>query len=396
MKFISAKFYDKALNFTLFNMEDERIVASGVFENIGLEKSCYTITYNNNVVKEEVSFFDCVEVVKILLNKLVSLEIIHSKEDIKGIGYFVPYGGELFQNSVLLNERNIKYKQLESLVSFPSIHMQNNIDGIKAFQEVFSDIPLVGVFDTAFYSTIDEAAYLFAVPRRWYTEYGVRKYGFNGINHSYVTNCIEKILSKDNFKLISCYIGKEEASISAISNGKCIDTSMSFSSCSGVITGTNCGDVDPSIIPYIMEKEGKNASEVLDDLTYNSGLLGMSEITSDIVELMNFCEDGNEKAILAKNKYVRRIVDFIAQFYVLLGGVDVISFSGSVGESLVPLRREICEKLSSLGVRINLDENNMCNETRKISMADSEALVYVVSANEPLMIAREAWKVLNR
>lgn len=393
MKIISIKLGNKGLSFTLFNMEDEQIITSGVFERIGMANSYYTITYKGEKITEEVALSDCVDVAKTLLDKLISLEFISHVEDIKGIGYFVFYGKDQFYKSSLLKEEDIQ--KLDTFRDFAPNFMQDNISGIKAFQEVFNGIPIVGVFDTAFYGSLAEDVYLYPVPRSWYVEYGVRKYGYYGIAHNYVASCIGALLNRESVKLISCYLGNEHVSISAISNGKCIDTSMGFSLTSGAIMGTSCGDIDPTIIPYIMEKEGKNASEILDDLNYNSGLLGLSEITNDTTTMISLCEEGSKQAILAKNKYVRRIVDHIAQYYVLLGGIDVISFTGDVGEKQIPIRREICEKLYSLGIKINLDINSTCRGITKISSNDSSAMVYVIPGNDELMIARETLKVLS-
>lgn len=393
MKVISVKYSNKSLVFTLFDIGTEFVIASGTFERIGMPNSYYTIVYNGEKIREEIVLTDCVEVAKVLLDKLLSLEIISSMEDIKGIGYFVFHGKDCFYKSTLLNEADIQ--QLEDFLDIVPSFMQDNINGIKAFQNVFFGIPIVGVFDTAFYEFMDESAFLYAVPRRWYLDYGIRKYGFYGITHQYITNYVKNLFNRDNFNLISCYLGSEDVSISAIKNCKCVDTSMGFSLYSGTMMGTSCGDIDPSIIPYIMEKDGKNASEVLDDLNYDSGLLGMSEITNDIDAIMSLSEEGNRNASLAKDKYVRQIVDYIAQYYVLLGGVDIISFTGEIGEKQVSLRREICENLCSLGVKIDLDANNTCHKAIKISAADSSVLVYVIPAKEDLLIARDTWKVLN-
>lgn len=393
MNIISIKFSNKKLYFTLFNMDDESVIVTGVFERIGMPNSYYTISYNEEKIKEEIAFNDCFDVARILLDKLISLEFISSKDDIEGIGYFIFHGKDQFYKSVFLKENDIC--QLESFQDFIPSFMQDNISGIKAFQEVFFNIPIIGVFDTAFYASMSEDTYLYSVPRRWYTDYGVRKYGFYGIAHQYIQNCVKDLLNRDSFKLISCYIDSEDVSISAIEDGKCIDTSMGFSLSSGSMMGTSCGNIEPSIIPYIMEKEGKNASEVLDDLNYNSGLLGVSGVTNDIESIMTLCEEGSQDAILAKNKFVRQIVDYIAQYYVLLGGVDVIVFTGKAFEKLGSLRREICEKLFSLGIKINLDANNMPQRGVKISAEDSSVLVFVISAREDLMVARDTLKVLN-
>ena len=273
--------------------------------------------------------------------------------------------------------------------------MKANIVGIKSFKEVLPDTLMVAVFDTAFHQTMDEEAYLYAVPYKWYSDYGVRKYGFHGTSHRYIAESVKKILGKENFKLISCHIGNG-GSICAIKDMKCVDTSMGFTPLAGIMMGTRSGDVDPSIIPYVMEKEGKNAGEVIDDLNKYSGVLALSGYSNDLRDVVLQCDENNPRAVLAKNKYVRRIVDYIAQYYVLLGGADVIVLTAGVGENNVPIRREICEKLSCLGVRIDLDLNNVRGETIKISTPDSKIDVYVIPTNEELMIARDTLNLVNR
>ena len=393
MKIISINAGSSSLKFTLFDMKDESIIASGLFERIGMDASRYTIQYQNTKVSEEIELVDHTEAVRILLDKLLTLNIVQSYEDISAVGHRILHGKDEFKNSVFLTEDAIK--KLESFIDIGPLHMKANIAGIRAFQEVLPDAPMIGVFDTAFHQTMSEEAYLYGVPYRWYRDYGVRKYGFHGTSHKYIAECVQDILKTDHYKLISCHIGNG-GSICAIEDGKCVDTSMGFTPLAGIMMGTRSGDVDSSIIPYVMEKEGKNAAEVLEDLNKNSGLLGLSEASSDMRDIVSLCEEGNEKALLAKNKYVRRIVDYISQYYVLLGGADMIVFTAGVGENNIVIRREICEKLSPLGIKIDDEKNNVRGEVACISTDDSSALVYVIPTNEELMIAREALSLLNR
>ena len=393
MKIISVNAGSSSLKFTLFNMEDESVIASGVFERIGLDGSKYTIKYNGDKIMEELDIPNHTEAVKILLDKLISLDIVKNYEEIKGVGHRILHGKDIFSESVFLDDGVLH--QLEELVSLGPLHMGANINGVRAFKEVLPDVEMVGVFDTAFHQTMNEEAYLFSVPYRWYHEYGLRKYGFHGISHQYITNCVKELLGREDFKLISCHIGNG-GSVTAISNMKCVDTSMGFTPLAGVIMGTRSGDVDPSIIPYIMEKEGKNASEVLDDLNRLSGVLGLSEASSDMRDIVSLCESGNEKAILARNKYVRRIVDYIAQYYVLLGGCDMIVLTAGVGENNIEIRKEICDKLAPLGVELDTEKNAIRGEMVKITTDSSKIPVYVIPTNEELMIARETNRLLNR
>ena len=392
MKIISINAGSSSLKFSLFNMNDESVIASGVFERIGMDGSCYTIKYNGEKVTEEVVLENHLEAVKTLLDKLLVLNIIGSLDEIKGVGHRIVQGKDLYSESVLINDKVIE--DLDNIKSFAPLHNPGAVMAIRAFKEVLPDVLMSVVFDTAFHQTMDKETYLYPVPYKWYTEYGVRKYGFHGTSHRYIANCVREHLGRGDFKLISCHIGNG-GSICAIENMKCVDTSMGFTPLAGIMMGTRSGDIDPSIIPYVMELEGKNASEVIDDLNKNSGVLGLSEYSNDLRDLMEKCNEGDQQAIITKNKYVRRIVDYIAQYYVLLGGADMIVFTAGVGENNIPIRREICEKLSCLGIKIDLDLNNVRGEFAKISTKDSRVDVYVIPTNEELLIARDTLRLIQ-
>ena len=286
-------------------------------------------------------------------------------------------------------------EKLEAIKGFAPLHNPANMLGIEAFRKVLPNVAMVAVFDTAFHQTMDKTTYLYPVPYSWYEDYGVRKYGAHGTSHRYIAECVKKILGRDEFRLISCHIGNG-GSITAIKDGKCVDTSMGFTPLAGIMMGTRSGDIDPSIIPYVMEQEGKNASEIIDDLNKRSGLFGMSEYSSDMRDILARCDEQDEKAIVARDKYVRRVVDYIAQYYVLLGGADIIVFTAGVGENSIPVRRQICEELACLGVKIDLDLNNKRGEAVKISTDDSSIQVYVIPTDEELMIARDTLHLIDR
>jgi acetate kinase len=393
VKIISINAGSSSLKFTLFEMDDESVIASGVFERIGMDGSNYTIKYNGEKIHEDVELENHTVAAKMLLSKLVDLEIIRSLYDIKGVGHRVLHGGERYHESVLINDDVIQ--SIKDLTPLGPLHHPGNLAGIEAFMAELPEVPMVAVYDTAFHQTMPMENYIYAVPYKWYSEYGVRKYGFHGTSHKYIAETVKELLGRDNFKLISCHIGNG-GSICAIKDGKCLDTSMGFTPLAGIMMGTRSGDIDPSIIPYVMEKEGKNAGEVISDLNKVSGVLGLSEYSNDLRDLVLQCEEGNERAIMTKNKYVRRIVDYIAQYYVQLGGADVIVLTAGVGENNIPIRREICEKLSCLGISIDLDLNNKRGETVKISTDDSKIAVYVIPTNEELMIARDTKNLINR
>lgn len=393
MKILSVNAGSSSLKFTLFEMNDESVIVSGVFDRIGIDNSFYKIKLNGETIKEEIDLPTHTEAVNVLLNKLIDLNIIKSYDEIKGVGHRILHGGEKYSESVIINDDVIE--SIKELTPLGPLHHPGEIAGILALKEVLPEVPMVAVYDTAFHQTMDEEAYLYPVPYKWYDEYKVRKYGFHGTSHKYIAETVKNILKKDSFKLISCHIGNG-GSICAIKDGKCVDTSMGFTPLAGIMMGTRSGDIDPSIIPYVMEKEGKNASEIVDDLNKQSGVLGLSSLCSDMRDLVEACGEGNQKAILAKDKYVRRVVDYIAQYYVLLGGADIIVFTAGVGENNVAIRREICEKLSCLGIKIDLDLNNIRGEEAMISTKDSSVLVYTIPTNEELMIARDTLRLMNR
>ena len=393
MKIIAINAGSSSLKFSLFNMDNETVIASGQFERIGIEGSFLTIKFNGEKIVQELDVSDHSVAVSILLDKLTDLEIIKSLYEINGVGHRFVHGKDLFDKSVIINDEVLE--QLKSLSTFAPLHNPANILGIEAFRKALPDAINVAVFDTAFHQSMDEETFIYPVPYRWYEELGVRKYGFHGTSHCYIAIEASKLLGKENFKLISCHIGNG-GSICAIKDGKCVDTSMGFTPLAGIMMGTRSGDVDPSIIPYVMEQEGKNAGEVIDDLNRNSGLFGVSERSSDMRDILQGCEEGDKNSILAKNKYVRRVVDYIAQYYVLLEGVDAIVFTAGVGEKNTLIRGEICDKLACLGVKIDSEANKIVGEVVKISSDDSKIDIYVIPTDEELMIARDTLDLINR
>lgn len=391
MKVMSLNVGSSSLKFCLFNMQDESVIAKGRVERIGIEGSNFWVKFNGEVIKQELEVLTHSDALKLLLDKLISLNIISSFDDIKCVGHRVVHGGDYFRESVVVDDNVLK--KLEEIKGFAVLHNPISLEVIRACLEMLPNSIMTVSFDTAFHHTIDKDSYIYAVPYKWYSDYGIKKYGFHGISHQFIANTVKRLLGKDEYKLISCHIGNG-VSITAIKDGKSVDTSMGFTPLSGAVMGTRCGDIDVSIIPFIMEKEGKNASEVIDDLNKHSGLLGLSEYSGNLYDIIEKSDEQDPKSVLAKNKFIRKIVDYIAQYYVLLGGADVIVFTGGV-ESIVSVRREICEKLSCLGVEIDLDNNNICGQTVKISSKNSKIDVYVIPTDEELMIARDAVKLIQ-
>ena len=392
MKIISINSENSLFRFNLFEMNDESLVASGIFEGIGTEMGSYTIKYNGEKITQDIELPSHVDAVKLLVEQLIALEFIHSYDDIKGIGHRIVHGGSKYTESCFITDQVIH--DIEEYASFAPLHNPGHILGIRAFREVLPDTPMVAVFDTAFHQTMKEDEFIYPVPYQWYRNYGVRKYGAYGTSHRYITNCVKEILGREEFKLISCHLGNG-GSITAIKDMKCFDTSMGFSPLAGIMMGTRSGNIDPSIIPYVMEKEGKNAGEVIDDLNSRSGLLGMSEYSSDMRDIVAKCEENDPKAILAKNKFIRRVVDYIAQYYVLLEGCDMIVLTAGVGENNSYIRKEICDRLKCLGVKIDNSKNESHGELVKLSTVDSKIAVYVIPTNEELMIARDTLDLIK-
>ena len=392
MKIMSINAGSSSLKFSLFEMDTNTVLVSGLFERIGIEGSFYTIKNSEFKIKQEASLKDHSDAVKILLDKLIELKIIDSLEEIDGIGHRIVHGSDVYTKSVVIDD-----KVLEDIIRFSDLaplHNPANVIGIKAFKEVLPNVPMVGVFDTAFHQTMPKENYLYAVPYEWYEKHGVRKYGFHGTSHCYINKKISEVLGRDDLKVISCHLG-QGGSIAAIDSGKCIDTTMGFTPLAGIVMGTRSGDVDPSIIPYVMEKEDMEVSEVINALNKKSGLLGISELSNDSRDIEDAIKEGNEKAELAQKMFVNSVVKYIAQYYVELGGCDVITFTAGIGEKSISTRSEIVEKLACLGIKIDVEANNVRSELRCISSKDSSCLVYLVPTDEELMIAMDTLALIK-
>ena len=396
MKIISINTGSSSLKFSLFDMDDKKVIASGLFERIGIDGSSYTIKYNGEKIKEEIELTNHTDAVKILLDKLVTLNIIKSLDEIDGVGHRLVHGKDKYKESCIITDEVVN--DLIAFKDFAPLHNPANVLGIEAFKEVLPNVPMVGVFDTAFHQTMEEEAYLYPVPYSWYKEHGVRKYGFHGTSHRYIAKTISEKLGRDNLRIISCHVGNG-GSITAIKDGKCVDTSMGFTPLAGIMMGTRSGDVDPSIITYVMEQEGLNAKEVIDDLNKKSGLLGLSEISSDMRDIVSAMDSDEEeernKANRAFLKYTRTVTNYIAEYYVLLGGADVICFTAGLGENSEPFRKKVCENLACLGVKLDSEANKVMGEFKKISSDDSTIPVYVVPTDEELMIALDTLKLIS-
>ena len=393
MKILAVNAGSSSLKFTLIELPEKNVVASGLFEKIGINGSCYTIKYNGEKVKKEVNLVDHSVAVRILMEELINMGIISSLDEIEGVGHRMVHGGQEFTESVVLTEdvlaRVAKYNELAPL------HNPANIMGVKAFMKALPNTIQVGVFDTAFHTTMKEAEYLYPVPYDWYEKYGVRKYGFHGTSHRFINKTISEYFGRNDLKVISCHIGNG-GSITAIDSGKVVDTSMGFTPLAGIMMGTRSGDIDASMLSYLEGKTGKSLEELTNDLNKKSGLLGVSGVSSDSRDVEMAADEGNERAILAQEMYAKKIANYIAMYNNLLGGADVITLTAGVGENSKTMRKSIIEKIASLGVKIDDEKNDFRGEFRLISTDDSKIPVYVVPTDEELMIAMDTMELKNK
>ena len=390
MKILSVNAGSSSLKFTLFEMPEEKELISGVFERIGIENSFYTIKLNGEKIKKEAGLANHTDAVKILTQELLDNNIVEDLSEIKAIGHRMVHGGEKYASSVLLTDEVIK--TVEELSDLAPLHNPANLVGVRAFMEVIPDAVSVGVFDTAFHQTMEEDKYLYPVPYEWYEDYGVRKYGFHGTSHKYVSQKMAEILGKSDAKIITCHIGNG-GSLAAVKDGKCIDTSMGFTPNAGIIMGSRSGDIDASLIPYVMKKSGMSISDIDTALNKKSGLLGISGVSSDSRDIEDGIKSGNSRCELAQKMYVDKIVNYIAMYYVELGGADAIVFTAGVGENSISTRKQIVEKLDCLGIKLDEERNNVRGKEALISSDDSKVLVYVIPTNEELMIATDTYNL---
>ena len=392
MKILSVNAGSSSLKFQMYEMPEEKVLISGVFERIGIENSFYTIKLNGEKIKKEVVLNNHTDAVKILTNELLENNIVSDLNEIKAIGHRMVHGGEKYANSVLLTEDVIK--TVEELSDLAPLHNPANLVGVRAFKEVIPSAIAVGVFDTAFHQTMEEENFLYPVPYEWYKEYGVRKYGFHGTSHKYVSEKMASILGKEETKIITCHIGNG-GSLAAVKNGKCIDTSMGFTPNAGIIMGSRSGDIDASLIPFVMKKTGMNISEIDNALNKKSGLLGISGVSSDSRDIEDGIKSGNDRCKLAQEMYVNKIVKYIAEYYVELNGADAIVFTAGVGENSISTRKQIIDKLACLGIKLDEQRNNVRGEVALISTDDSSVKVYVIPTDEEVMIARDTYKLAS-
>ncbi|MCF6408770.1 acetate kinase [Pseudalkalibacillus salsuginis] len=377
-----------SLKFQLLKMPEEKVITKGLVERIGIPESVFIIEVNGEKVKEVTDIGNHAVAVKMLLDKLKSHHIIESYDEIEGIGHRVVHGGEKFNDAVLIDEDIIK--EIEEVSDLAPLHNPANIVGIRAFKEILPDVPAVAVFDTAFHQTMPEQSYLYSLPYDYYKEYGIRKYGFHGTSHKYVSQRCAELLGRpiEQLRLISCHLGNG-ASIAAIEGGKSIDTSMGFTPLAGVTMGTRSGNIDPALIPYIMEKTGKTAEEVMNVLNKESGLLGVSGFSSDLRDIEQQAEAGNERAELALEVFGGRIHKYIGSYASKMHGIDAIIFTAGIGENSDVIRERVLRGLEFMGVYWDPALNKVRGKEAFLNYPHSPVKVLIIPTNEEVMIARD-------
>ena len=396
MKILSVNAGSSSLKFQLYEMPEEEVLISGRFERIGLEKSFYTIKINGEKIEKHEDLADHGVCVKFLIQELLENKVINSLDEIKGVGHRLVHGGDKYSESLVIDDNVIK--TVEELSDLAPLHNPANLMGVRAFMEKVPGALQVGCFDTAFHQTMKQDRYLYPVPYEWYEKYGVRKYGFHGMSHRYVSERLAELVDKDYSNVIVCHIGNG-GSISLVRDGKCVDTSMGFTPNAGIIMGSRSGDIDYSLIPYIAKKTGMTLDEIDTALNKQSGMLGTSGISSDFRDIDEEIAKKNDRAIMAHYLFVNSIVNYIAKYYVELNGrIDAIAFTAGVGENAPHVRRMVIDRLQCLGFKIDREKNDEIRFGKEgiISAVDSKIPVYVIPTDEEVMIARDTYKFINK
>ena len=389
MKILSINAGSSSLKFQLFNMPEEKVLCSGLVERIGELKAVFNIKVNGEKKSQVQSILDHREAVSLVLEGLIKYNIIESLDEINGVGHRVVQGGERFKESVVITEEVIE--DIVALNDLAPLHNPANVTGIRAFMKVLPNVVQVAVFDTTFHSSMKEDAYMYATPYEWYEKYGIRKYGFHGTSHQYVSQRASEILGRNDLKIIVCHLGNG-ASIAAVDSLKSVDTSMGLTPLEGVPMGTRSGNVDPAILGVIAEKEGKNLQTLLDDLNKRSGYLGVSGISNDSRDIVDNMLLGHKRATLAYKIQIKRIADYIGSYYVYMKGLDAIVFTAGIGENAPIVRTDVIEAVSVLGVKLDEEKNELRGENI-ISTEDSKVKVLVIPTDEEVMIAREVFRL---
>ena len=387
-----------SLKFQLINSDTEQCIAKGLCERIGIDGSMITYAPKGGEKEKTVTPMpDHTEAIRLVLEALTNPKtgVVKQLDEIGAVGHRVVHGGEKFADSVVITDEVMK--AIEECNDLAPLHNPANLIGINACKSLMPDTSMVAVFDTAFHQTMPEEAYLYGIPYEYYQKYKIRRYGFHGTSHSYVSKKAAEVLGKkyEDLKIIVCHLGNG-ASVSAIKNGKCVDTSMGLTPLEGLIMGTRSGDIDPAIIEFIAHKEGKTIDEIMNILNKKSGVYGLSEnLSSDFRDIEAGYEEGAENATRAMETFCYRVAKYIGAYVAAMNGVDVICFTAGVGENSPILRTLICERLGYLGITLDQEANGKRGEDIAVSTPDSKTTVMVIPTNEELAIARETVRLVK-
>ncbi len=396
MKILVLNCGSSSLKYQLINMETEEVLASGKYERIGEEEAFITHKVNGQKIEIKKPAYNHKEAIEFTLQQFTNpdYKVIDSLDEINAVGHRIVHGGEKITDSVLINDDIVKI--IEECTDLAPLHNPACILGIEACKEVMPDKPMVGVFDTAFHSSIPKNKYIYPIPYEYYQKYGIRKYGFHGTSHMYVSQRLGKIENKllEGTKIVTCHLG-QGSSICAVKDGKSLDTSMGLTPLGGLPMVTRSGDLDPSVVTYIMKKENIEPQEMEDILNKKSGLASVSGMAPDFRVIEDESNKGTEMAKIAIEQFNYSIASYIAKYAVAMKGIDYIIFTGGIGENQINIRKGICEKLEFMGVKLDFDANNMRGEEKVISTSDSKVKVYVIPTNEELMIAKETKRLVK-
>lgn len=396
MKILVLNCGSSSLKYQLINMETEEVLASGKYERIGEDEAFITHKVNGQKIEIKHPAKTHEEAVDFTLKQLINPEykVIDSLDEISAIGHRLVHGGEKINKSVIITDEVVEV--LKECIDLAPLHNPAGIIGIEACKKVMPGKPMVGVFDTAFHQTMPKERYIYPIPYEYYKKYGIRKYGFHGTSHMYVSQRLAEIVGKDisELKIVTCHLG-QGSSICAVEGGKSVDTSMGLTPLAGIPMVTRSGDLDPSVVTFLMKKEGWTAEEAENMLNKKSGVQGISGLAPDFREIEAASYGDNERAEIAIEKFKYEIASYIAKYAVAMNGVDYIVFTGGVGENQINIRRGICEKIEFMGVKIDVEANNVRGEEKEISAPDSKVKVYLVPTNEELMIAKETARLIK-
>ena len=396
MKILVLNCGSSSLKYQLINMETEEVLASGKYERIGEDEAFITHKVNGQKIEIKHPAKTHEEAVDFTLKQLINPEykVIDSLDEISAIGHRLVHGGEKINKSVVITDEVVDV--LKECIDLAPLHNPAGIIGIEACKKVMPGKPMVGVFDTAFHQTMPKERYIYPIPYEYYKKYGIRKYGFHGTSHMYVSQRLAEIVGKDisELKIVTCHLG-QGSSICAVEGGKSVDTSMGLTPLAGIPMVTRSGDLDPSVVTFLMKKEGWTAEEAENMLNKKSGVQGISGLAPDFREIEAASYGDNERAAIAIEKFKYEIASYIAKYAVAMNGVDYIVFTGGVGENQINIRKGICEKLEFMGVKIDVEANNVRGVEKEISAPDSKVKVYLVPTNEELMIAKETARLVK-